>query len=152
MIAIRQQAYQLIDAIPDEKLSLIVDILQAFKRNENIQRKEESINRNIDFSKYMGRGRKMFADTEAITKIIIQDKENRKIELSKKEDSIWLVNSKYEANKVLVDIVLSTFKNMRIREPLPKASRNNVVKDIATIGKQIDIYTIDYKIRFWFIY
>ena len=92
-----------------------------------------------------------FADTEAITKIIIQDKENHKIELSKKEDSIWLVNSKYEANKVLVDIVLSTFKNMRIREPLPKASRNNVVKDIATIGKQIDIYTIDYKIRFWFI-
>ncbi|MBQ9616392.1 MAG: hypothetical protein IJR38_08670 [Selenomonadaceae bacterium] len=77
MIAIRQQAYQLIDAIPDEKLSLIVDILQAFKRNENIQRKEESINRNIDFSKYMGRGRKMFADTEAIENYIRESRDDR---------------------------------------------------------------------------
>ena len=77
MIAIRQQAYQLIDAIPDEKLSLIVDIFQAFKRNENIQRKEESINRNIDFSKYMGRGRKMFADTEAIENYIRESRDDR---------------------------------------------------------------------------
>lgn len=77
MIAIRQQVYQLIDAIPDEKLSLIVDILQAFKRNENIQRKEESINRNIDFSKYMGRGRKMFADTEAIENYIRESRDDR---------------------------------------------------------------------------
>jgi len=77
LIAIRQQAYQLIDAIPDEKLSLIVDILQAFKRNENIQRKEESINRNIDFSKYMGRGRKMFADTEAIENYIRESRDDR---------------------------------------------------------------------------
>ena len=77
MIAIRQQAYQLIDAISDEKLSLIVDILQAFKRNENIQRKEESINRNIDFSKYMGRGRKMFADTEAIENYIRESRDDR---------------------------------------------------------------------------
>ena len=77
MIAIRQQAHQLIDAIPDEKLSLIVDILQAFKRNENIQRKEESINRNIDFSKYMGRGRKMFSDTEAIENYIRESRDDR---------------------------------------------------------------------------
>ncbi len=77
MLAIRQQAYQLIDAMPDEKLSLIVDILQAFKRNENLQRKEESANRNIDFSKYMGRGRKMFADTEAIENYLKESRDDR---------------------------------------------------------------------------
>jgi len=77
LLAIRQQAYQLIDAMPDEKLSLIVDILQAFKRNENLQRKEESANRNIDFSKYMGRGRKMFADTEAIENYLKESRDDR---------------------------------------------------------------------------
>ena len=77
MIAIRQQAYQLIDAMPDEKLYLIVDILQAFKRNENLQRKEESVNRNIDFSKYMGRGKKMFADTEAIENYLKESRDDR---------------------------------------------------------------------------
>ena len=63
--------------MPDEKLSLIVDILQAFKRNENLQRKEESANRNIDFSKYMGRGRKMFADTEAIENYLKESRDDR---------------------------------------------------------------------------
>ena len=77
MIAIRQQAYQLIDAMPDEKLYLIVDILQAFKRNENLQRKEESVNRDIDFSKYMGRGKKMFADTEAIENYLKESRDDR---------------------------------------------------------------------------
>lgn len=77
MIAIRQQAYQLIDTMPDEKLSLIVDILQAFKRNENIQHKKESANHNIDFSKYMGRGRKMFADTAAIENYLKESRDDR---------------------------------------------------------------------------
>ena len=77
MIAIRQQAYQLIDAMPDEKLYLIVDILQAFKRNEDLQRKEESVNRDIDFSKYMGRGKKMFADTEAIENYLKESRDDR---------------------------------------------------------------------------
>ena len=77
MIAIRQQAYQLIDAMPDEKLTLIVDILQAFKRTENIERKEESANRDINFSKYMGRGKKMFADTEAIENYLKESRNDR---------------------------------------------------------------------------
>ncbi len=77
MIAIRQQAYQLIDAMPDEKLSLIVDILQAFKRNENVHSKEKSVNRTIDFSKYMGRGDKMFADTESIENYLKESRDDR---------------------------------------------------------------------------
>ncbi len=82
-----------------------------------------------------------------ISKIIIKDKDNRTIILEKKDNDSWTVNKKFEANKVLISTVLETFKDMRIREPIPKAARNNVVKDLATMGKTVEVYTMGYAIN-----
>lgn len=86
-------------------------------------------------------------NAKAITKVVIKDKDNTTLVLNKKNDSLWLVNKKFEANNVLVNTILETFEQMRIREPLPKAARNNVIKDLATIGKKVDVFTVDYKIK-----
>lgn len=77
MIAARQQAYNIIDVMPDEKLPLIVDILLAFQRSEKIVQRETKATSPTDFSKYMGRGRKMFADTAAINNYIKESRDER---------------------------------------------------------------------------
>ena len=77
MIATRQQAYNIIDVMPDEKIPLIVDILLAFQRSEMIVQREAKVSSPVDFSKYMGRGRKMFADTAAINNYIKESRDER---------------------------------------------------------------------------
>ena len=91
-------------------------------------------------------------NNEDITKIVIKDRDNNAVTLEKKNDTLWVVNQKYDANMILVKTILETFKDMRIREPLPKAARNNVIKDLASNGKIVDVYCKDYLIDFWFIH
>lgn len=86
-------------------------------------------------------------DSDSISKVIISDKNNNKVVLEKQKDTIWLVNGKYIANMTLVNTIIGTFKDMRIREPLPKAARNNVIKDLATNGKKVEVYLTDYRIN-----
>ena len=77
MIAARQQAYNIIEMMPEEKLPLIVDILLAFQRSEMNVKREKKASSPVDFSKYMGRGRKMFADTAAINNYIKESRDER---------------------------------------------------------------------------
>ncbi len=91
-------------------------------------------------------------NNEDITKVVIKDRENRTVTLERQSDSLWTVNKNYTANMVLVKTILETFKDMRVREPLPKAARNNVIKDLASNGKTVEVYTQEYLIDFWFIH
>ncbi len=77
MITARQQAYNIIEVMPDEKLPLIVDILLAFQRSEMIVQRETKATSTVDFSKYMGRGRKMFVDTAAINNYLKESRDER---------------------------------------------------------------------------
>ncbi|MBP3253199.1 MAG: DUF4340 domain-containing protein [Bacteroidales bacterium] len=86
-----------------------------------------------------------------IVRIVIKDKSNNSSELDKKTDSLWYVNKKYEANLTLVNTVLSTLEQMRIREPIPKSAKNSVIKDLAADGRTVEVYTEDYLIDFWFV-
>lgn len=90
-------------------------------------------------------------DATTITKIIVKDNSNRSVVLEKVNDSTWTVNKDYNANMVMVNTLLETFKDVRIREPLPRAARNNVIKDLAADSKKVDIYTTDYFIHWGFI-
>lgn len=77
MTALRQQAYDLLDAMPEGKLCLIVDILEAFKRNDIMPDNTATSVKPIDFSKYMGRGKKMFASTEEIDNYMRESRDER---------------------------------------------------------------------------
>ena len=52
MTALRQQAYDLLDAMPDGDLCLVVDILEALKRNKHNPRSMILKKKPFDFSKY----------------------------------------------------------------------------------------------------
>lgn len=79
------------------------------------------------------------SDTKTITKVIIDDKDGNHLEILKVEDSVWKVNNS-PANMKVVDMLLSTLKDMRIREPIAQAARNNIVKQLASSGKTVKIY------------
>lgn len=89
-------------------------------------------------------------DTETISKVIIDDKDGNHLEILKVEDSIWKVNNS-PANIKVVDMLLSTLKSMRIREPIAQAARNNIVKQLAASGKTVKIYQNKHSLNLGFI-
>lgn len=91
-------------------------------------------------------------NVDSIVKITLKDKLGRNIVLDRKQDSLWVVNKDYECNQSTMQGFLETFANMRIREDVPKAAVNNIVKSLASNGVEVSIYTEDYLIDFWFIH
>ncbi|MEE1227231.1 MAG: DUF4340 domain-containing protein [Bacteroidales bacterium] len=89
-------------------------------------------------------------EPKSITKVIIDDKDGNHLELIKETDSIWKANNS-PANMKVVDMLLSTLKDMRIREPIAQAARNNIVKQLAASGKTVKIYQDKYAIDLGFI-
>lgn len=89
-------------------------------------------------------------DTETITKVIIDDKDGNHLEILKIEDSVWSVNNS-PANLKVVDMLLTTLKSMRIREPIAQAARNNIIKQLASSGKTVKIYQEKYGVNLGFI-
>ena len=89
-------------------------------------------------------------DTKTITKIIIDDKDERTLKLEKINDSTWQVNGR-AANMKMIESLLSTFKDMRVREPIARAARNNIVKQLAASGKKVQVYQKDYAIDLGFL-
>lgn len=88
---------------------------------------------------------------DSVVKIVIEDKLGNSVVLEKKNDSLWTVNNDYECNQITMDGFLETLSNMRIKEAVPNAAINNVVKSLATNGKTTSIYTEDYLINLGFI-
>lgn len=77
MTALRQQAYDLLDAMPDGDLCLVVDILEALKRNKRNPRSVKPRKKPFDFSKYMGRGENLFVSTEEIDNYLKESRSDR---------------------------------------------------------------------------
>lgn len=89
---------------------------------------------------------------DSIVQITLKDKLGKTLVLDKKNDSLWVINKDYECNKSKIDGLLETFANMRIREDVPKAAVNNIITSLASNGVEVNIYTKDYLIDFWFIH
>jgi hypothetical protein len=89
-------------------------------------------------------------DPQTITNVVIDDKDGNHLELVKQNDSLWQANNS-PANMKVVDMLLSTLKDMRIREPIAQAARNNIVKQLAASGKSVKIYQNTYTINLGFI-
>ena len=89
-------------------------------------------------------------DTNTITKVIIDDKDERTLTLEKQSDSTWTVNGR-AANYKIVESLLSTLKDMRVREPIAHAARNNIIKQLAASGKKVQVYQEKYFIDWGFV-
>ena len=80
-------------------------------------------------------------DTSAVTKIFISDANGKTITVERVPgDRYWDLNGKFKARKDAIDIILKTFKRIKVKSPVPSSGRENAIKLIQT-GKRVDVYT-----------
>lgn len=84
-----------------------------------------------------------------VEKIFMADKENNSVTLSRVGDSLWLVNDQFPANQALVDLLLNTLSDMRIRSGVNKSAAMNITKLMAAKSTKVEVYYKDYRIN-WF--
>jgi len=84
-----------------------------------------------------------------VNKIFMADKENHQVLLENSGDTLWLVDGKYEASTHMVDLMLETLAEMRIRSRVNKAAVENVVTQMAARSVKVEIYYDDHRIS-WF--
>ena len=78
-------------------------------------------------------------DTTSVTKIFMADNGVNEV-LLKRTQHGWLLNKKFPVNKRSVDFLLETIKKIKVKAPVSKASRNNVVKRLAGSSVKVEIY------------
>lgn len=78
-------------------------------------------------------------DRADIKKIFMADKNDRSATLTL-EDGQWIVNGKYPAMQLKVDLILETLEKLRVEMPAPKPAWNNVIKDLAVRSTKIELY------------
>lgn len=79
-------------------------------------------------------------DTSAITRIYLADKQDNAVLLSKVGDSLWLVDNTYEANQPVVDLLLETLHDMRIRQQVNRAAVPTIIKDLSAHAIKVEVY------------
>jgi len=85
-------------------------------------------------------------DTASVVKIFLADKNDNTVLLERQEDNSWLVNGKYKVRRDMIDLLLSTSRNLRVVAPVPKAAFNTVVTNMATRNTKVEIYQRHYMI------
>jgi len=83
------------------------------------------------------------ADTASIVKIFIADKGDQEILLERTSESYWTVNDSYKARPGSMQILLETIKRIRAQYPVARAAHNNVIKNLASEAKKVEIYVKD---------
>jgi hypothetical protein len=81
-------------------------------------------------------------NTDAVTKIFMADKAGKKV-LLEKVDGIWMVNGKYKAFKVKVNLLLETMRRIRVDYPVTERMHDNVIRELATMAIKVEIYEAD---------
>ena len=80
------------------------------------------------------------SDTASVSKIFIADRNGTTITLGKTGNK-WIVNNKYGVRKDAIKTILSTINQIKIQRPVPINAFDNVVKNLATTGVKVEIYT-----------
>ena len=78
-------------------------------------------------------------DTSAITKVFIADYSGGTALLERMPDNTWKINGKYKVRKDGMDLLLKTFKMIAVKEPVAKASRETVIKELVDLTRHMDL-------------
>ena len=81
-------------------------------------------------------------DINSVTKIFMADKLDNKVLLERTSDSTWIVDGKYPASEGMMDMLLETLNQMRIRQRVNKAAKKNIVDNISVSHTKVEVYQI----------
>tara|TARA_B100000674_G_scaffold497499_1_gene531511 strand:+ start:140 stop:1126 length:987 start_codon:yes stop_codon:yes gene_type:complete len=79
-------------------------------------------------------------DTSCVSKIFLADRNGTSILLEKNKNH-WILNKKYDVKKSSINILLSTIKDIRVHKSVPLNATDNIIKDLATNGIKVEIYS-----------
>ena len=85
-------------------------------------------------------------DTNTVTKIFMADMRGNKVLLSR-NSGIWMVNDSIPALKANVDDLLSTLKNLFIKQTVAKTAQSAINKMLGTKAIKVDVYQIAPKFK-----
>ena len=85
-------------------------------------------------------------DVSTITKIFMSDKLNNKVTLERLDEQNWKLNEKFDANRQVMEMLLETMNELKVKEPVSKSGRNNVIKWLAAKSVKVEIYQTVYRI------
>ena len=80
-------------------------------------------------------------DTADIGKIFLADRTGKKVTLTRENNVKWLVGGKYEAQPDMIHTLLETINQVELKFRLPRNAVESVVKDMATEGIKVEIYS-----------
>jgi hypothetical protein len=85
-------------------------------------------------------------DSANVTTIFMADKNNNSVKLKKLSPGKWLVNDKYPAQKINVELLLKTMLEIEVQQPVANAAHDNIVKELAVNAVKVEIYQTVYRI------
>lgn len=80
-------------------------------------------------------------DTASITQIFMADKADNRVKLNKVSAKKWKVNDKYPASVEAIEMLLETVKKLKVRNPVPLAAQETVLKNLSSNHIKVEIYT-----------
>ena len=86
-------------------------------------------------------------DTSNITKIFMSDKNNNMLTLTRQLPGFsWIVNGQYPGQKFNINLLMGTMLNIAVKQPVPVAAHNTVIRQLATSSVKVEVYQWVYRI------
>jgi len=79
------------------------------------------------------------ADTASVCKVFIADMNNNTVLLERTSNG-WTLNNNFRAHPAKVTQLLTTLAKMSIKQPVPKAAHDGVVKRLSSNGVKVEVY------------
>lgn len=90
-------------------------------------------------------------ESEAFDRIVMRDKDQNEITLTKKEDG-WWVNDEYPAFAPNIDILLNkTLNKVEVKAPVPQNAKDIIIKSLIAKATHVEIFNNDEKIRSYYV-
>jgi hypothetical protein len=86
-------------------------------------------------------------DTSNITTIFMANKNNYTLKMTRQLPGYnWIINDKYPGQKFNINMLLETMLNIQVKEPVPMAARNSMIKELSVNSVKVEIYQWVYRI------
>jgi hypothetical protein len=89
------------------------------------------------------------SDTSDVTRIFMADRDGSTIKLDRISKTEWKLNDKYRTRKAIIDGLLTTLADIRVRYAINESARPLVERELATKGIKVEVYEGSHKKTFY---
>ena len=81
-------------------------------------------------------------DTASVNQIILKNRNLEKIQLNRSDNNNeWILNDSIKANHYLINLLLKTIKEIRVKNPIARAALPNIIKRMGIQNTKVEIWT-----------